>query len=245
VSGLRIVERTPVDTLRRYLHQQNISLPGEYWQQAMQLVAQAIMEIEVSQMIAASRYERKSSRRAYRNGYRDSIWSALQETIAIQIPKVRRGTYYPSFLENSDIANLVSDFVTHSYVGGVHFEDVARLLEHLCISTEAHQIAELHEALYDVIGRYRARLLDVERIMLDMLPVEERGRRRYVAIAVGDNELLEHDITPDADDAFWQEFIRRIDGRAVRGVEYIPVSRIRHVVRLTQVESPQAMLMAA
>jgi putative transposase len=245
VNGLRIVERTPADALRRYLHQQNIALPGHYWQDALQLVAQAIMEIEVSQIVEASWYERKSSRRAYRNGFRDSVWSTRKAEIAIRIPKLRSGTYYPSFLENSQTENTVSEFVTQAYVDGVRFEDVKRLLEKLDIFATPDKIADLHEDLYDLIETYKARLLDVERVQLDLIPVEEQGRQRYLAIAVGDNELLDHDITPEADDIFWQEFIRRIDGRAVRGVEYITVGRIRHVVRLTKVEFPQALLLAA
>jgi hypothetical protein len=96
-----------------------------------------------------------------------------------------------------------------------------------------------------LIETYRERLLDIERVKLDLVAVEEHGRRRYLAIAIGDDELLEHDVTPEADDIFWQDFIRRIDERAVRGVEYIPVSRIRHIVRLTHTKAPQSMLMAA
>jgi putative transposase len=245
VSGLRIVERSPAETLRRYLHQQNISLPRAYWQEAMQLIVQAIMEIEVSQIIEASRYERRSSRRAYRNGFRDSLWSTQQNSIAIRIPKLRRGTYYPSFLEDAEIEKIVSEFVTQAYVDDVRFEDVVSLLQRLGIAARGDKIADLHEALYDLIETCRERLLDVQRVKLDLVPVEERGRRRYLAIAIGDDELLEHDITPEADDVFWQDFIRRIDERAVRGVEYIAVSRIRHVVRLTHVKSPQSMLMVA
>jgi transposase-like protein len=245
VSGLRIVERSPADVLRRYLHQKNISLPGDYWQDAMHLVAQSIMDIVVSQIIEASRYERKPSRLAYRNGYRDSLWSAQQHEIPIRIPKLRRGTYYPSFLEDEQVEKIVSEFVTQAYVDGVRFEDVLSLLETLHVAAWGDIIADLHEALYDLIDTYQARALDVERVTLDLVPIEERGRRRYLAIAVSDNELLEHDITAVADDVFWQEFIRRIDGRSVRGVEYIAVSRIRHVVRLTHTNAPQAMLMAA
>jgi transposase-like protein len=203
------------------------------------------MEIEVSRIIKASRYERKSSRRAYRNGYRDSQWMTQKSDIAIRIPKLRSGTYYPSFLDNSSFEKLISEFVTHSYVDEPQFEDVTNLLDRLNIDALPHQMADLHEALYDLIKTYRERILDVDRVTLDLVPVEEQGRRRYLAIAIGDDELLEHDITPHVDDVFWQDFIRRIDGRSVRGVEYIAVSRIRHVVRLTHSKSPQAMLMAA
>ena len=173
-------------------------------------------------------------------------WSLDKLEIPIRIPKLRRGTYYPSFLDNPQIAFTISEFITQTYLNNVTFDDVSKLLDTLDIETQPDKVAGVHEKFYDLIQQYRARILDVERVTLDLVPVEERGRRRYLALAFDDDELLEHDVTPEADDIFWQDFIRRIDGRAVRGVEYVTVGRIRHIVRLKHNRTtPQAMLMVA
>jgi putative transposase len=238
LNSLRIVERSPAAALRHYLHQQNISLPHAYSHDALQLVVQALMEIEVSQLVAAAWYERKSSRRAYRNGFRDSVWSTRHQTIALRIPKLRRGTYYPAFLENPQTENTISEFVTQAYLAEIQFADVAHLLQTLTINTTPDKIAELHADLYDLVASYRARQLDVERVRLDLLPIEEHGRKRYLALAIGAHELLDHDITHAADTTFWQDFIRRIDERTVRRVEYITLEPMRHMVRLSKVDFP-------
>jgi transposase-like protein len=65
----------------------------------VRVLAQALMETEVSSQIGATPYERSSSRTAYRNGYRTRTWDTRVGTIELKIPKVTAGTYFPSLLE--------------------------------------------------------------------------------------------------------------------------------------------------
>jgi putative transposase len=84
-------------------------------------VVQQLMEVEVSQLIGAERGERAPEERlTHRNGYRTRVWSTRAGELELAIPKIRRGSYFPSFLEprrRSEQA-LVS-VVQEAYVAGV------------------------------------------------------------------------------------------------------------------------------
>ncbi len=67
--------------------------------EGVKVLAQALMETEVSAQIGAEPYERSSERSAYRNGYRNQTWDTRVGTIELRIPKVTRGSYFPSLLE--------------------------------------------------------------------------------------------------------------------------------------------------
>src|ERR687889_2734080 len=68
--------------------------------EAVKAVAAELMELEVSQLIGAGRGERRPDDRAtHRNGYRSRRWDTRAGEIELQIPKIRQGSYFPSFLE--------------------------------------------------------------------------------------------------------------------------------------------------
>jgi transposase-like protein len=68
--------------------------------EAVKAVAAEMMELEVSELIGAERGERRPDDRAtHRNGYRPRRWDTRAGEIELQIPKIRQGSYFPSFLE--------------------------------------------------------------------------------------------------------------------------------------------------
>ncbi len=54
-----------------------------------------LMELEVAERIGAERHERTT----YRNGYRERTLETRLGTLELEIPKLRSGSYFPSFLE--------------------------------------------------------------------------------------------------------------------------------------------------
>ena len=59
-----------------------------------------VMEVEVSELIGAEHRERRPEDRAtHRNGYRRRRWDTRAGEIELQIPKIRQGSYFPSFLQ--------------------------------------------------------------------------------------------------------------------------------------------------
>lgn len=239
MSPLRIVNRIPQEALRHYLKKHQLSLPHDFTHDVLQLLIGGIMEIEVSELIEASRYERNTSRRAYRNGYRETVW----QNITIRIPKLRSGTYYPDFLQAAE--NLLCDVVRQLYLNPADDTPLANVLKQLGVDAQPYQIAELHEQLYDLAQRHRKKIIIAKTIHLDLVPVNDKGRQRYLAIAFDDEEILAPDITTHVDDEFWQDFIRRLDGRAVGHVEYIAVSQLYHVITLSKSSTPQNLLAVA
>src|SRR2546426_12344622 len=67
--------------------------------EGVRVLAQALMETEVSSQIGAGPYERNSARTADRNGYRTRTWDTRGGTIELKVPKGTAGTYFPSLLQ--------------------------------------------------------------------------------------------------------------------------------------------------
>jgi putative transposase len=67
--------------------------------ESVRAVAQELMEAEISQLIGAQHGERTEDRATHRNGYRPRRWDTRAGEIELQIPKIRQGSYFPSFLQ--------------------------------------------------------------------------------------------------------------------------------------------------
>src|SRR5690349_10575244 len=67
--------------------------------EAVALVVREVMDAEVAAQVGADRYERSETRQAYRNGYRQRPWDTRVGTLELAIPKLRSGSFFPSFLE--------------------------------------------------------------------------------------------------------------------------------------------------
>ena len=72
---------------------------GDVLREGVRVLARALMEAEVTDLVGADRYERTEARRAYRNGSRTRAWDTRVGTLELAVPKVRPGSYYPSLLQ--------------------------------------------------------------------------------------------------------------------------------------------------
>ena len=93
----------------------------DFLRESLAWVVQELMEAEVSELVGAGRGERAPEERlTHRNGYRSRAWSTRVGELELAIPKLRRGSYFPGFLQprrRSEQA-LVS-VVQQAYVCGV------------------------------------------------------------------------------------------------------------------------------
>ena len=111
--------------------------------EAVKAVAAEMMELEVSELIGAERGERRPEDRAtHRNGYRARRWDTRAGEIELQIPKIRQGSYFPSFLEprrRSEQALLA--VVQQAYVCGVSTRRVDQLVESLGLRISKSEVS--------------------------------------------------------------------------------------------------------
>ena len=124
-------------------------------------VAREIMEAEVSELIGAELGERRPDDRAtHRNGYRPRRWDTRAGEIELQIPKLRQGSYFPSFLQprkRSEQA-LVS-VVQQAYVCGVSTRRVDRLVESLGLRISKSEVSRIAGLLDEQVQAFRQRPL--------------------------------------------------------------------------------------
>ena len=97
---------------------------------SVEAIAREIMEAEVSELIGAQLGERTDDRATHRNGYRPRRWDTRAGEIELQIPKIRQGSYFPSFLQpRKRSAQALVSVVQQAYVCGVSTRRVDQLVE--------------------------------------------------------------------------------------------------------------------
>jgi transposase-like protein len=110
----------PTIAFMEYLRNTGMDLDGDFLRESIALLTRLLMEVEVSEQIGAERCERSDERLDHRNGYRERNWETRVGDIPIRIPKLRRGSCFPGFLEPRRRAERALIAVIQSaYVEGV------------------------------------------------------------------------------------------------------------------------------
>ena len=89
----------PRMTLLDLLNKAAQGVDPDFLRDGLRLLAQELMEAEVSQLVGAELHERSEARTTHRNGYREREWDTRVGTLELEIPKLRQGSYFPSLLE--------------------------------------------------------------------------------------------------------------------------------------------------
>ncbi len=194
-----------------------------------------LMSAEVDAICGAGYRERSGERANSRNGYRERPWDTRVGTIGLQIPKLRHGTYFPTWLlePRRRAEKALTAVVAEAYLLGVSTRKVEDLVQALGIEKMSKsQVSELAKELDGVVKSFRERPLTgpYKYVWLDALFVKcrEDGRIVNVAclIAVGVNadgrrEILGLDVVADEDGAGWLAFLRSLRARGLKGVELV------------------------
>jgi putative transposase len=209
--------------------------PGDDWlREAVRSMVQELMEAEVRAQIGADRYERTEERTAQRNGYRLRPWDTRLGSMALAIPKLRTGSYFPSFLEPRRRAEqaLVA-VVAEAYVQGVSTRKVEALVQSLGIDgLSKSEVSRLCASLDDQVAAFRERRLEAEYpyIWLDARyeHVREDGRVQSMAVIVaygvradGVRDVLGLAVEASEDLERWRAFLQELVARGVRGVRLV------------------------
>jgi putative transposase len=131
--------------------------------ESVAVIVREIMEAEVCQLAGAELGERAPDRRvAQRNGYRERQWDTRVGSIELAIPRLRTGSYLPSFLEPRRRAEqaLVA-VVQEAYVNGVSTRKVDRLVEQMGLrGLSKDQVSRMCAGLDEQVTAFRSRPLD-------------------------------------------------------------------------------------
>jgi putative transposase len=204
--------------------------------EAVAFLCQQIMEAEVTSRVGAALGERApETRTTQRNGYRERRWDTRAGTLELLIPKLRQGSYFPSFLEpRTRSEQALVAVVMEAYVNGVSTRRVERLVEQLGVAgMSKSQVSRLCAALDEQVAAFRERPLEgrYPYLWLDAKVEKVRdasGRVRRKALVVayavheaGYREVIALDVGATESGAFWREFLRSLLARGLTGVELV------------------------
>jgi putative transposase len=196
--------------------------------------AQRLMELEVENLTGASYGEKSSERRAQRNGYRDRDWETRAGAVELRIPKLRKGSYFPGFLEPRRMAEkALTAVVQEAYVQGISTRSVDDLVKAMGMSgISKSQVSRLCEEIDEKVKTFLNRPIegDWPYLWIDATYVKVRQNGRIVSVAVivaigvnsdGRREILGLDIGPSEAETFWTGFLRKLARRGLRGVKLV------------------------
>jgi putative transposase len=171
--------------------------------------AQRLMELEVEGQTGACYGEKSQERLVQRNGYRNRDWETRAGTVELRIPKLRKGSYFPGFLEPRRMAEkALTAVVQEAYVQGVSTRSVDDLVQVMGMTgISKSQVSRLCAEIDDKVKAFLGRPIegDWPYLWIDATYVKVRQSGRIVSVAIivavgvnsdGRREVLGMDIGP-------------------------------------------------
>jgi putative transposase len=203
---------------------------------SVELVLQALIESEVTAEIGAEPHERSEARTNQRNGHRPRLLSTKAGDVELAIPKLRRGSFFPSVLERRRrIDRALFAVVMEAYVHGVSTRKVDDLVKALGLESgiSKSEVSRICTELDVDMAAFRSRSLGhvaFPYVFCDATYVKGRVGGRVVSRAVvvatgvtatGDREVLGVDVGDSESGAFWTAFLKGLRARGLDGVQLV------------------------
>jgi transposase-like protein len=202
----------------------------------MQAMLERLMGAEADVLCGAGYRERSDARVNRRNGHRVRDFDTRVGTLALAIPKLRQGSYFPDWLleHRRRAERAVIAAVAEAYVLGVSTRKMEKLVQTLGIaSLSKSQVSEMAKELDEMVVSFRNRPLDAGPyvyVSVDAMVVKCREGGRIVNVAVvvatgvnadGHREVLGMDVFTSEDGAAWMAFLRSLVARGLSGVQMV------------------------
>src|ERR1700758_2893986 len=192
------------------------------------------MELELERLTGAGHGERSAERVNQRNGFRDRDWQTRVGTVELRIPKLRRGSYFPGFLEPRRMAEkALTAVIQEAYVQGISTRSVDELVKAMGMEgISKSQVSRLCGEIDERVQTFLRRPIEGEwpYLWLDATYVKARRDHHIVSVAVivamavntdGRREVLGMTIGNSEAETFWTEFLRSLTRRGLRGVKLV------------------------
>ena len=196
--------------------------------------AERLMEMEVGGLTGAGYGEKSPARLVQRNGHRERDWQTRAGTVELRIPRLRKGSYFPGFLEPRRMAErALTAVIQEAYIQGISTRSVDDLVKALGMDgISKSQVSRLCEDIDERVTAFLERPIegDWPYLWIDATYVKVRQNGRIVSVAVivavgvnsdGRREVLGMDIGPSEAEPFWTAFLRKLARRGLRGVKLV------------------------
>ena len=196
--------------------------------------AERLMEMEVGGLTGAAYGEKTPARLVQRNGHRERDWQTRAGKVELHIPKLRKGSYFPGFLEPRRMAEkALTAVIQEAYIQGISTRSVDDLVKALGMDgISKSQVSRLCEDIDERVHAFLDRPIegDWPYLWIDATYVKVRQNGRIVSVAVivavgvnsdGRREVLGMDIGPSEAEPFWTAFLRKLARRGLRGVKLV------------------------
>jgi putative transposase len=196
--------------------------------------AERLMALEVEGLTGAPAGVRSPERLTQRNGYRERAWETRAGHIDLAIPKLRRGSYFPSFLEPRRTAEkAMTAVIQEAYIQGISTRSVDELVKAMGgTGISKSQVSRLCEEIDQRVGAFLDRPIEGEwpYLWIDATYIKQRQGGRIVSVAVivavgvntdGRREILGIAVGASEAEPFWKAFLRSLADRGLRGVKLV------------------------
>ena len=200
----------------------------------IQYVAQRLMELDTESLCAAAYGERSPERANSRNGYRERLWQTRAGSVDLKIPKLRKGSYFPGFLEPRRAGEkALAAVIQEAYIQGVSTRSVDELVKAMGMSgISKSQVSRLCTEIDERVHAFLNRPIegDWPYLWIDATYMKVREAGRIVSVAViiavavntdGVREVLGMAVGPSEAEPFWSAFLRSLTRRGLRGVKLV------------------------
>lgn len=207
---------------------------GDLLRRSVERLYTIFMDLEIEQKIGASRYERSENRVTCRNGSRSRTLDTSVGRLNLNIPKLRQGSYMPSFIEPRRMTDkALVNIIQEAYINGVSTRKVDNLVESIGLDIDKSKVSRICKEIGDTVEAFKSRRIDGTEypyVYLDATfpKVRENGQVHSMALLVaigvnrdGNREVLGFEVSISESGASWSAFLNSLISRGLGGVKMV------------------------